>query len=217
MNQIQAVIFDLDGVLIDSEICYISKLWHFVKDEFGKNVPQEELLPIVGASGMAHWLAVKPYLPREWEREDYMTAYRAYLARNPISYAELCFPDVPPTLAGLQRQGYRMALATSSPRDKVEESIGECGLMSFFEAVLTRDDVENCKPDPEIYLESLERLKLPPERCLVVEDSSIGITAAKEAGLTVAARLERRYYMDQSQADYLLERIGDLPALLDSI
>lgn len=217
MDNIKAVIFDLDGVLIDSEVCYISKLRHFVKDEFGKDVPQQALLPIVGASGLAHWLAVKPYLPQEWEREDYITAYRAYLARNPISYSELCFPDVPPTLDWLRTRGYRIALATSSPRDKVEQSIGECRLTGYFEAMLTRDDVENCKPDPEIYLKVLDRLELLPEQCLVVEDSTLGIAAAKAAGITVAARWENRYPMDQSQADHLLDRIGNLPTLLERL
>lgn len=216
MDNIKAVIFDLDGVLIDSEVCYISKLWHFVKEEFGKSVPKEALLPIVGASGMAHFLAVKDYLPPDWGREEYLVGYRAYLARNPISYPELCFPDVPATLAWLKGKGYRMALATSSPRDKVEQSIGECGLTDYFAAMLTRDDVENCKPDPEIYQKALRKLDLPPEQCLVVEDSSIGIAAAKAAGIAVAARRENRYPMDQSQADYFLEQIGDLPNLLTS-
>ena len=165
---------------------------------------------------MAHFLAVKDYLPPDWGREEYLVGYRAYLARNPISYPELCFPDVPATLAWLKEKGYRMALATSSPRDKVEQSIGECGLTDYFAAMLTRDDVENCKPDPEIYQKALQKLDLPPEQCLVVEDSSIGIAAAKAAGIKVAARQETRYPMDQSQADYFLERIGDLPDLLIS-
>lgn len=205
-----AVIFDLDGVLIDSEICYITKLAQFVESEFHRTVPMEALLPIVGASGPAHWLAVKPFLPQDWEREDYLQAYRAFLARNPIRYDHLCFPDVPPTLRALKGNGYRLALATSSPRDKVEQIIGECGLTDLFESVLTRDDVEKCKPDPEIYLKLLERLVLPPERCLVVEDSAIGISAARAAGIPVAARRESRYPMDQSQANFLLEHIGDL-------
>jgi len=216
MNNIQAVIFDLDGVLIDSEVCYVGKLWQFVKDEFGKSVPQEELLTIVGASGMAHFLAVKPYLPQGWGREEYLVAYRAYLARNPILYDNICFPDVPPTLAWLKERGFRLALATSSPRDKVEQILEECGLEGYFQVILTRDDVEHCKPDPEVYRKALEGLGLPSERCLVVEDSPIGIAAAKGAGLAVAARRETRYPMDQSQADFLLERIGDLPALLSA-
>jgi len=217
MNNIEAVIFDLDGVLIDSEVCYISKLWHFVKDRFGKRVPEQELLPIVGASGMAHFLAVKPYLPQGWSREEYVTAYRAYLVQNPIRYDRLCFPDVPPTLAWLKERGFRLALATSSPRDKVEQVLEECGIGGYFRVSLTRDDVEHCKPDPEIYQKTLERLGLPAERCLVVEDSPIGIAAAKGAGIAVAARRETRYPMDQSQADCLLERIGALPGLLASL
>lgn len=211
---IQAVIFDLDGVLIDSEICYISKLRQWVETDLHKSVPLENLLPIVGSSGPAHYLAVKPFLPPGWDREDYLKAYRAFLARNPIRYDQLPFPDVLPTLRTLKETGYRLALATSSPRDKVEQIQDECGFTGFFELTLTRDDVEKCKPEPEIYLKALAGLGLPPELCLVVEDSTIGITAAKAARVPVAARREERYPMDQSQADYLLERIGDLPALL---
>ena len=217
MNNIKAVIFDLDGVLIDSEVCYISKLWHFVKEEFGKSVPKEALLPIVGASGMAHFLAVKDYLPPDWGREEYLVGYRAYLARNPISYPELCFPDVPATLAWLKEKGYRMALATSSPRDKVEQSIGECGLTDYFAAMLTRDDVENCKPDPEIYLYTLSRLGLPKEDCLVVEDSVYGIQAAKAAGLKVVAVRDQRFSFDQSAADRLIDRVADLKEIFEEL
>ena len=214
---LQAVIFDLDGVLIDSEICYITKLAQWVEADFHKTVPMDCLLPIVGSSGPAHWLAVRPFLPSEWGREDYLKAYRAFLAQNPIHYDQLPFPDVLPTLRTLKELGLRLALATSSPRDKVDQILVECGFTGFFEVILTRDDVENCKPDPEIYRKTLAGLSLPPQACLVVEDSAIGIAAAKAAGIPVAARREERYYVDQSQADHLLDRIGDLPQLLQSL
>lgn len=214
---LQAVIFDLDGVLIDSEVCYINKLAQWVAADFHKTVPMEALLPIVGASGMEHWLAVKPFLPPEWGREEYLKAYRAFLAKHPIHYDRLPFPDTLPTLRLLREEGCRLALATSSPRDKVDQILEECGFSSLFEVTLTRDDVELRKPHPEIYLKSLASLGLSPEQCLVVEDSTIGITAAKAAGIPVAARREERYPMDQSQADYLLNRIGELPRLVRSL
>ena len=99
----------------------------------------------------------------------------------------------------------------------MDQILVECGFTGFFEVILTRDDVENCKPDPEIYRKTLAGLSLPPQACLVVEDSAIGIAAAKAAGIPVAARREERYYVDQSQADHLLDRIGDLPQLLQSL
>lgn len=213
-ERIQAVIFDLDGVLIDSELYYMKRLRQFVQDSFGRIIPEEELLSIVGASGPAHWLAARPYLPEGWEREDYQAAYRAYLAKYPIQYQQLCFPNVISVMQKLKKDGYRMSLATSSPADKVAEVMRDCGFGPYLEMALTREDVERSKPDPEIYQKSLERLGLSASQCLVVEDSAIGIKAAVEAGILVAARRETRYRVDQSGADYILGSFGELPDLL---
>lgn len=92
-----------------------------------------------------------------------------------------------------------------------------CGLRQYLDVILTRDDVEHSKPDPEIYCKCLERLKLGPKQCLVIEDSAIGIQAAKGAEALVAARRDERYFTDQSEADFSIDGMEDILQLLQRI
>ena len=214
---VQAVIFDLDGVLIDSEVFYMQRLKGFAWKEFGADVPAEDLLRIVGASGPAHWETIRPYLPPSFSYEDFRLRYHRFGERNPVNYRELMFGDVAGLMRGLREEGYRLALATSSPQEKVAQVIQDCGLSSYLEEIVTRDQVSRAKPDPEIYRICLARLGLDAGHCLVVEDSPIGIRAGKAAGITVAARRETRYPLDQSEADYMLEQLSELPDLLQHL
>ena len=215
MKNIEAMIFDLDGVLIDTETFYIKRLREFAKQEFGLDIPQEEAAVIAGASGPVDWMVLEPYLSSSMDYEEYKRRYRVDLEQMTIHYRELLFPCVPEVLGMLKDKGYRLALATSSLEDKVERVMEECGLAPYFQQRVTRNDVHRPKPDPEIYLVCLDKLRLPAEKCLVVEDSPVGIEAAHRAGITVAARHETRYPLDQSGADYLLESLTDLEVLLE--
>ena len=215
MKNIEAVIFDLDGVLIDTETFYIERLRAFAKQEFGLDIPLEEAAVIAGASGPVDWMVLEPYLSSSMSHEEYRRRYRPDLEKMTIHYGELMFPCVPKVLGTLKDRGYRLALATSSVEEKVERVMEECGLSSYFQQRVTRSDVNQPKPDPEIYLTCLAKLGLPAEKCLVVEDSPVGIEAAHRAGITVAARHETRYPMNQSEADYLLEDLTDLAGLLE--
>ncbi len=216
-RNIQAVIFDLDGVLIDSEVFYMKRLGSFIASVTGQIVPEEVLARIAGGAGKTHWNTAQPYLPSNWQYEDYLKNYRAYLAGLPEDYRTLMFSSVPAVMRQLRERGIRMALATSSPEDKVCRVIHECGWESYLEVVMTRDQVRRFKPDPEIYEICLNKLGLTAQQCLVIEDSSVGIQAAKAAGILVAARTERRYPVDQSRADYYVEDLSELPGLLEKM
>ena len=213
-TEIQAVIFDLDGVLIDSELFYMKRLREFARKEFGVDVAMEDLLTIVGASGPAHWETLRPYLPLSLSHKDFTVRYRRFGEQEPVNYKAMMFGDVPRLMRELAGEGYRLALATSSPQEKVDQVIQDCGLSLYLEEIITRDQVSRTKPDPEIYQICLSRLRLDADRCLVVEDSPIGIQAGKAAGIAVAARRETRYPLDQSAADYMLESLNDLSGLL---
>ena len=127
------------------------------------------------------------------------------------------FEDTIPTLKRLKAMGLRLAMATSTPREKAMETKELCGFGSFMEIVLCGDMVKESKPNPEIYLKCLEQLGLSGEQCIVVEDSAYGIEAAKRAGLYVVARRETRFSMNQEGADCYINRLGELPRLLENM
>lgn len=217
MNSVNAVIFDMDGVLIDSEICYMRRLGQFVQESFQKRIPEEELLRIVGASGQVHWQTAAPYLPETWTFEDFRCAYRAYQEKKPIDYRAILFPGVLDALAAIRQLDLRMSIATSSPRHKVEQVLEECELRAYFDFYITGEDVKFSKPNPEIYLKSAAMHHVSTAKCLVVEDSNIGIRAAVEAGMCVIAKKESRYPVDQSHADFQFQSYVELPELIGSI
>lgn len=204
-TRIQAVIFDMDGVLVDTELYYMQQSIAWLRDEEGIVLPAETFLAAVGAAGDTRWNIMREHLPTSWTRERYREAYRAYLAAHPISYSELLFADVRQTIEMLKEQGYRLAVATSSPAEKAQDMLKSCSMQHLFELVLTQNDIMATKPDPEIYLTCLNKLGLTADACVVVEDSSLGIEAAKRAGIRVFARKENRFPMDQSSADIVFE------------
>lgn len=216
-SKIKAIIFDLDGVLIDSEIQYMKKLQEFAEKVLKKKLSDEIFLPIVGATGQAHWNVIRSYCPDVWDRDDFRKSYRKFLDKNPIVYSDIIFPDICMTMEWLRDNGYRIALATSTPMEKEKSIVLECGIKKYFELELTGDMFAESKPNPEIYLTCLSRLNLNAEECLVVEDSAIGIEAAVCAGIPVVARIEKRYPIDQSKADFYIEKISELIHLLQQL
>ena len=207
----------MDGVLIDSEIVYMRRLKEFTREAAQREVPRKQLLKMVGATSEGHWKAVRAYFPPEWTREQFFEAYRVYGRSHPVSYQDIVFEDTIPTLKRLKAMGLRLAMATSTPREKAMETKELCGFGSFMEIVLCGDMVKESKPNPEIYLKCLEQLGLSGEQCIVVEDSAYGIEAAKRAGLYVLARRETRFSMNQEGADCYINRLGELPRLLENM
>ena len=131
-----------------------------------------------------------------------------------FDYATIRNPGVPETLAALKQQGWRLALASSSPKDNIVQVLEQCGIKDCFELLVSGEDFHQSKPDPAIYLHAIDELGLPAEDCIAVEDSDYGITAAKRAGLTVIAKREERFNFTQEGADYLVDEI---PGILDVV
>ncbi len=210
----QAVIFDMDGVLVDSEALYQDQLDAFVS-YLGIEVSDAERVSTVGSSHkefqrmVARWLEEAgrgSFGPVEAER-----AFDAWASTlPPYSYADIMNPGVPETLAELKRRGVRCALASSSPIDNIHQVLDECGITAFFEVVISGDQFERSKPAPDIYLHAIERLGLSAAECCCVEDSFYGITAGKAAGLTVVAKREERFGFSQDDADVIIDQIPDL-------
>ena len=177
---IQAVLWDNDGLLLDSESLFFDLTRAFFA-QAGLHLDEtywglEYLGNAKHSSQIAHELGMAPELiPPLLDRRN-----EAFV--NRISNSVPLMPKARETLEALSGQ-VRLALVTGSPRDKIELMHGPDGLLDRFDVIITEDDVRCPKPHPEPYLKALERLGLKPEQCLAVEDSRRGLSSAHAAGI----------------------------------
>jgi len=184
VSAIGGVIFDMDGVLVDSER-YICEAATRMFAETGADVRPEEFEPFVGAGE-------DRYIGGVAEGRGIAIDLAAAKARTYAIYAELVRGRIEPLpgarefIASARARGLRLAVASSADRVKVETNLREMGFAeSVFDAVVNGLDVRRKKPDPEIFLLAARRLGLDPRRCLVVEDAENGVRAGRSAGARV--------------------------------
>jgi len=127
------------------------------------------------------------------------------------------FPNTREVLEELRRLPVRLGLATSSVSASARPFLDRHQLTEFFEVIITGDEIERGKPEPDIYLVTAKKLGVAASECLVIEDSLSGIAAAKAAYMRVAAIPDRRFVDPEDyekQADYLLNDLSEIPALV---
>ena len=209
---IGAVIFDMDGVLVDSEMLYLNLRYQFAK---GKNpeVTLEELYPNVGRSSEGSWGSVAKAVDNGLTWQELLAEYKEKVV---VTYPSMDFTEVfrkeaPDVLRKLQEKGLRLALASSNGLAIVEKILRDNGIRDFFEVVVSGESFRKSKPDPEIYIHTAAVLGIDTKDCLVAEDSTAGITAAHLAGMQVAAVIDDRFGFDRSLADFEVEKITDIP------
>jgi len=180
-----AVIFDMDGVLCDSEPFIAAAAAEMLRRRYGITVARADFLPFVGAgedrfiSGAAgrHGVTVDLAIDKPLTYEIYLELIRGSL--EPIAGARAF-------LAVARAAGLRLALATSSDRPKLDGNLAAIGIPeSTFDVLVSAEHVTHKKPHPETFLRAVERLGLPASRCLVVEDARNGVQAARAAGCPV--------------------------------
>lgn len=216
-RRIKGIVFDMDGVLVDSEWQYHLRRLAFLR-ESGVELSEKALPEVIGLTYQAYVDMVLSTPGLNWTEEEYRRRNDAYNRRvGRLRYNACMFPDVPGTLRELKGAGLWLGLASSSRRESVEHMLSDCGLKDLFRCVLAQEDVERPKPSPEIYQRAALALGLPPEECVAVEDSVYGIRSAREAGMTVVAKSSPHYALDQSQAHYHIREIGQLPQVLRQI
>lgn len=211
----RAVIFDMDGVIVDTEMGNIGVQVDFGR-HLGLEVSPESLMHMVGTSVQVFRAMLVDWFEQAGQgclTEDEAEArFGAWYAGRVPDYAELLNPGVHETLAELRRRGVRVALASSSRMETIDAVLRDCDLEGAFEIIVSGEQFKESKPNPEIYLHALELLQLEAGECCCVEDSVPGIAAGKAAGLTVFAKREDRFGFSQDEADEIIDQI---PNLLD--
>lgn len=200
---IKAVLFDMDGILYDSERFYMDITVRVMRS-LGYTGPEESLYAVVGTTAKGTWKILYDLLEGEYSGRTIERKWIEYLRGHPLNYAEAMFPDIPETLKRLQDAGIRMACCSSSTPSVIQDSLKQMQILSYFTYVVSSEEIERAKPDPMIYLLAAEKLDVKPEECAVYEDSALGIEAGKRAGMLVIARKDDRFLQNQDGADRIV-------------
>lgn len=178
---IKAVIFDLDGTVIDTEKLLV-KYWCMAANEFGFPMEREHALQL---RSLARKYA-EPLL-KEWfgENCDYMTVRNrrmelmtAHIIENGLDVKA----GIKELLVWLGENGYKRAVATATDLTRAGKYLTDVGLYDYFDCIISAHQVENGKPKPDVYIYAVNQLGLTPDECIAVEDSPNGVISASDAG-----------------------------------
>ncbi len=210
---IKAIIFDFDGVLADSEHVNIESGIRTFR-ELGYELNDEDKGFIVGKHSkdtVPHFIKIKDINVQE---EQAVERYRD-IFEDLWSGGVQAMPAIEKTLHILKQKNIVLALATNNRQSRVDAFLKQFKLEDVFSVIVDNKRVTRRKPDPEVYLKALEELHLPPDVVLAVEDSNVGLEAAKAAGLRCAV-IPNKYTKshDFSSANFILKTPQDLLSLI---
>lgn len=203
---VRATLWDLDGTLVDSEEFHWQS-WRFAMEAEGRSVTFEQFKGSFGQRNqtiLSKWLGPDA-TPADIERvaDAKEIEYRRLAAEHGLT----ALPGAAEWLVRLQAAGWKQAIASSAPRLNVDAMLRALHLEGYFDAIVSSEDVTVGKPDPQVFLVAASRLRVPTDRCIVVEDAAAGIEAARRAGMRCVG-VSRNRPLD---ADVFVTSLADLP------
>jgi len=205
---IEAVIFDVDGVLVDSYAAHFES-WKRLGGETGVTLTEAQFAESFGRRSREvirqHWGSMRHLTDAEVERLDY---------RKEKLFREILEKDFPgmdgarELIEALATDAMRIAVGSSAPEENVELVLDRLGVRDHVHVVVTGEDVQRGKPDPQVFLIAAERLAVAPARCVVVEDAPAGLEAARHAGMRA---IGVRTTHATLRADIVVDTLDDLP------
>jgi len=211
INEFEAVIFDMDGVLVDSE-----PIWKVAMEEafhsVGCKLTREDFQKTVGLridEVISYWYKIAP-----WENETEKEVEQLIIQKMVAFLSESAKPltGVVEMLRYLKNKGIKIGLATSSYRILVDTILATCSLSEYFDVLHTAEEEEFGKPHPAVYLTAAKMLEVNPLKCLVIEDSINGVISGKAARMHVVCIPEKTHQPNPklSLADYAYETMVEM-------
>ena len=205
----RAAIFDMDGVIVDSEIVYNDYLLAFAQTK-NPAVVMDDINPMVGRTKKDSWMIMANAINNGQTWEELFEEFRVLDIYKNVDYQKIFRPEALTVVKELKARGYRVALASSTGPKLIARIMEETGMRPWFDLIVSGGQFKQSKPDPEIYHYTARTLKVTEEECFVIEDSEVGIEAGKAAGMTVAAIRDDRFGFDQSKADHMMESLMEI-------
>ncbi len=210
LRRLDAIVFDMDGVLLDSEPLHLAALNRVIATE-GHALTEAQNLQFVGLSLADTWTTLIRELQLCHDIEHYYRCYDAevlgVLGAGPLEP----LPGVRELIAALRGVGMRLGLATQSKQSWVQATLGGLGLHDAFDVIISGEMVARGKPEPDLYLLACEWLGAEPARSLALEDSVPGARAARAAGMAVVG-VRNAYHGEalEREADLVVDRVDQL-------
>lgn len=205
-----AVLFDFDGVLVDSmEDNFLA--WKRAFKEYGVCIEKEDYFPLEGMKliEIAKTIGNKFDIGEKWYEKIVKLKNKYYLENHSFSF----YQGVIELVDSLKEKGTLLAIISASPREKLNKTVPE-EFLKKFDTIVSGDDLAKGKPFPDPYLKAIEDLSLSPKNCVVVENSPLGIKSAKTAGIyciAISSTLNESYLQE---ADEIISEFKDLNKLL---
>jgi len=205
-----AVLFDLDGVIVDSKEAHREAFIQLgreagygispqqFRDTFGRR--NEEIFPLL----YGH--------PLPAERLSWLAERKEAIFRELVGGQVTALPGVPELLAALAAAGFHRALGTSTPRANVELILRELALSDYFETIVSAEDVSKGKPDPQVFCAGAARLGIAPAHCVVVEDAVAGVEAALNGGMKALAVTTNHSRTSLAAAHRVVDSLAEVDA-----
>lgn len=210
MIRLRGVVFDMDGVIVDSEpihyLCDTKTL-----EDYGVATDYEEMQRYIGVGNEAMWSdLIKRHNIRATVEE--LTKRQDYYKEKLFSKDKIvAVKGIRELIKRLYENNIKIALASSSPRYFIEKILMNLELIDFFEALVSGDEVLRSKPYPDIYLKAATLISVDPKECVAIEDAAAGVKAAKAAGMyTVGYKNPNSGNQDLSLADLVVDRVKDI-------
>ncbi len=203
---IHAFIFDMDGVLVNSEEMYYNRrMAYFKKNDL---IPDStNLNDFLGASRKKIWEIL---INDPIKREQVYKEYEKYEQNTSIDFSSYLNPNVPEFLQLLKQKNLKVVLASAGAMSNIEQMLTTCQIKQYFDLIVSGEEVAHNKPAPDIYLQVLKKTALSATEAIVVEDSTIGIAAGKASGIITWALKPKNYDIDQTKADRIFESFGEM-------
>ncbi len=205
-----AVIFDMDGVLVDTFEAHLES-WKVVAHEEGAEMTRQQFAETFGRTSREIIAMLWP------EKADDGDAIRQFDDRKEEAFREIIAKDFPAMpgvgelLKSLAAEGIATAVGSSGPTENVALVVEKLGAADLLGALITANDVTRGKPDPQVFLLAAERLGIVPERCIVVEDAQAGVAAARAAGMhCVGIASAGRTREELAGADLVIDSLSEL-------
>ncbi len=201
------VIFDMDGVLVDSARPHL-RSWQLLAEENGASVTSEQFASSFGQQNCDIIPAL--FGPVSDTRLAVLADRKEQLYRDLVREDPPIVDGAASLVRSLHEAGAGLAVGSSGPRANIDLVLTAMGVQHCIDAVVSGDDVTRGKPDPQVFTLAVERLRIPPADCVVIEDAPVGIAAARAAGTRCVAVLMHHPAGAFREADMIVPRLSDL-------
>ena len=210
-KNVRAVLFDMDGVLANSEI-YTAKAAALTFNRMGVPAKEEDFTRFRGMGADDYLRGVLAMYGRDYDPAIKTDLYKTY--EEIVSKVDISINGAAETVTALKELGFRTAVCSSADREKLEINIRAIGLdTSAFDVILSGSDVERQKPAPDVYLLGAEKVGCLPSECMVIEDALSGIASAHAAGMeciAITSSFPESTLKEKAQPEYIISELKEI-------